>query len=55
MQSLRAEKGAKICQNLLGGKIIVGEKFVVRSELLSCVSELRDQLNVCLRRTGRGD
>jgi cytoskeletal protein CcmA (bactofilin family) len=48
---LRAEKGAKIYQNLLGGKIIVGEKFVVRSELLSCVSELRDQLSVCLRRT----
>ena len=48
---IRAEKGAKIHQNLLGGKIIVGEKFVVRSELFSCVSELRDQLNVCLRNT----
>ena len=48
---LRAEKGAKIYQNLLGGKIVVGEKFVVRSELLSCVSELRDQLSVCLRNT----
>jgi len=48
---LRAEKGAKIYQNLLGGKIVVGEKFVVRSELLRFVSELRDQLNVCLRRT----
>lgn len=48
---IRAEKGAKIYQNLLGGKIVVGEKFVVRSELLSCVSELRDQLSVCLRHT----
>lgn len=48
---LKAEKGAKIYQNLLGGKIVVGEKFVVRSELLSCVSELRDQLSVCLRHT----
>lgn len=48
---IRAEKGAKIHQNLLGGKIIVGEKFVVRSELFSCVSELRDQLSVCLRKT----
>ncbi|HUS89525.1 MAG TPA: FapA family protein, partial [Desulfosporosinus sp.] len=48
---LRAERGAKIYQNLLGGKIVVGEKFVVRSELLSCVSELRDQLSVCLRNT----
>ena len=48
---IRAEKGAKIYQNLLGGKIVVGEKFVVRSELLSCVSELRDQLSVCLSHT----
>ncbi len=48
---IRAETGAKIYQNLLGGKIVVGEKFVVRSELLSCVSELRDQLSVCLRHT----
>ncbi len=48
---LRAERGAKIYQNLLGGKIIVGEKFVVRSELLRCVSELHDQLSVCLRQT----
>jgi len=48
---IKAEKGAKIHHNLLGGKIIVGEKFVVRSELLACVSELRDQLSLCLRRT----
>ncbi len=48
---LRAEKGAKIHNNMLGGKIVIGEKFVVRSELLRGVSELRDQLNVCLRHT----
>lgn len=48
---IRAEKGAKIFQNLLGGKIVVGEKFVVRSELLRSLSELRDQLTVCLRHT----
>lgn len=48
---LKAEKGAKIYQNLLGGKIIVGEKFVVRSELLRILSELRDQLNGALRHT----
>ncbi len=48
---LRAEKGAKIYQNLLGGKVVVGEKFVVRSELLRCLTELRDQLRVCLRHT----
>ena len=47
---LRAEKGAKIRQNLLGGKIIIGEKFVVRSELLRLVSELQDQLSICLQR-----
>jgi len=48
---LRAEKGAKIHQNLMGGKIVVGEKFVVRSELLSNLYELREQMSVCLRNT----
>ncbi|MHB8073757.1 FapA family protein [Desulfosporosinus fructosivorans] len=48
---IKAEKGARIYQNLLGGKIVVGEKFVVRSELLSSMSELRDQLSVCLQST----
>ncbi len=48
---IRSAKGAKIFQNLLGGKIVVGEKFVVRSELLRSLSELRDQLTVCLRHT----
>lgn len=48
---IKAEKGAKIHQNLLGGKIVVGEKFVVQSELLSSLSELRDQLSVCLSHT----
>ncbi|HZK53833.1 MAG TPA: FapA family protein [Desulfosporosinus sp.] len=48
---IRAEKGTKIYQNLLGGKIVVGEKFVVRSELLRSLSELQDQLSVCLRHT----
>jgi len=49
---LRAEKGAKIHQNLLGGKVLIGEKFVVRSELLRLVSDLRDQLSACLQRSG---
>ncbi|WP_083642296.1 FapA family protein [Desulfosporosinus metallidurans] len=48
---IRAEKGAKIHQNLIGGKIVIGENFVVRSQLLRNVSELRDQLSVCLRQT----
>jgi len=48
---LRSEKGTKIHQNLLGGKVVIGDKFVFRSELLRLVSELRDQLSICLRRT----
>lgn len=48
---IRAEKGVKIHQSLVGGKSIVGEKFVVRSELLRLVSELRGQLNACLFNT----
>ncbi|MFZ3130833.1 MAG: FapA family protein [Desulfosporosinus sp.] len=48
---IKAEKGTKIHHSLLGGKIVVGEKFVVSSELLHSVSELRDQLSVCLRNT----
>jgi len=48
---IRAEKGAKISQNLLGGRIVIGEKFVVRSELLRLVTELQDRLSLCLRRT----
>ena len=48
---IRAEKGLKIYQNLVGGKVVVGEKFVIRLKLLRSVSELRDQLSVCLRKT----
>lgn len=48
---IRAEKGAKIRQNLLGGKAVIGEKFVVRSQLLRNVSELQDQLHLCLLHT----
>ncbi|GAB6152463.1 FapA family protein [Desulfosporosinus burensis] len=48
---LRAEKGAKIHQNLLGGKVVIGEKFVVRSELLRGVTQLQDQLSACLINT----
>jgi hypothetical protein len=48
---IRAEKGLRIYQNLVGGKVVIGEKFVVRSKLLRSVSELHDQLGLCLRRT----
>lgn len=45
---IRAEKGGRIYQNLLGGKVIIGKNFVVRSELLRSVSEFWGQLNSCL-------
>jgi hypothetical protein len=48
---IRAEKGAKIYESLLGGKAVIGEKFVARSELLRGVSEFHDQLNICLSNT----
>ncbi|WP_081962982.1 FapA family protein [Desulfosporosinus sp. HMP52] len=48
---IRAEKGAKIYQNLIGGKVIIGEKYVIRSELLRLVSELEAQLSLCLQRS----
>lgn len=48
---IRAEKGAKIHKNVLGGKVVVGEKYVFRSELLRNLSELHEQINVSLRQT----
>lgn len=48
---IRTEKGVKIYKNLVGGKVVIGKKFVVRSELLRSVSELRDQLSDCLNKT----
>jgi len=48
---IKAEKGVKIFQNLVGGKVVIGQKFVVRSELLRSVSELKEQLSVCLHKT----
>jgi hypothetical protein len=48
---IRAEKGVRIYQNLVGGKVVVGGKFVARSKLLLSVSELHDQLSLCLRKT----
>lgn len=48
---IRADKGVKIHQNLVGGKTVVGQTYVVRSELLRSVTALRDQLGMCLVRT----
>lgn len=46
---IKAEKGAKIQQNLLGGKVVIGEKFVIHSELLRLVSDLQERLSACLQ------
>ncbi len=48
---IRAENGLKIYNNVLGGKIVVGEKFVVRSEMMRLLSELNAQLLLCLQQT----
>jgi uncharacterized protein len=48
---IRAEKGAKIYESILGGKAFIGENFVTRSELLRLMSEFRGQLNSCLSNT----
>ncbi|KLU65018.1 hypothetical protein DEAC_c29850 [Desulfosporosinus acididurans] len=48
---IRAEKGAKIYGNIMGGKTLIGEKYVARSQLLRSLSDLQDQLNSCLANT----
>lgn len=47
---IRAEKGVRIYQNLVGGKVVIGGKFVVRSKLLRSVTDLQEQLSSCLRK-----
>lgn len=49
--NIKAEKGGVISQNLLGGKVVIGERFVVRSELFNLMSELLNQLRTCLYQT----
>lgn len=48
---IRAEKGVKIYRNVIGGKIVVGEKFVVRSEILRLLSDVHEELSMCLAQT----
>ena len=48
---IRAEKGAVIHQNLIGGETIVGEKYVFHSELLRGISEFQVRLKDCLQHT----
>lgn len=49
---IRAEKGLKIYHNVLGGKLVIGERFVVRSELLRQLKGFNEQLTPCLIQTG---
>lgn len=48
---IRAEKGLKIYKNVLGGQLIIGSKFVIRSELLRRLRELQEWLTLCLEQT----
>lgn len=48
---IRAEKGLIINHNVLAGKLVVGERFVVRSELLRKIQELHEELTACLMHT----
>ncbi|MHB1652091.1 MAG: DUF342 domain-containing protein [Desulfitobacteriaceae bacterium] len=48
---IRAEKGLQIFRPILGGKIVVGEKYVVRSEILRRLRELLEELHPCLNQT----
>ena len=48
---IRAEKGLKTHRNVLASKVIVGEKHVIRSELLNRIRELHERLEPCLQQT----
>lgn len=48
---IHAEKGLNVYHNVLGGKLVVGESFVVRSELLRQIKELHEHLTSCLIQT----
>lgn len=48
---IRAERGLKVQRNVLGGKLVVGEKYVVRAEILRQLKAVHDELNLCLMQT----
>lgn len=48
---IRSEKGLIIQHNVMAGKLVVGERFVVRSELLRKIQELHEDLTACLMQT----
>ncbi len=47
---IRAEKGVKV-KNVIGGKLIVGQKHFVRSEILRLIKKLYEEAEVCLKKT----
>lgn len=48
---IRAEKGVWVKQNVIGGKLVVGQKYVVRSEILRLLKNLYEELVKCLKQT----
>ncbi len=48
---IRADKGIKVKNNVIGGKLIVGHKFVIRAEILRLLNKLSDELENCLKQT----
>ncbi|AHF07751.1 FapA family protein [Desulfitobacterium metallireducens] len=48
---IRAEKGLKVFHNVLGGHLVVGARYVVRSELLRRMREFHEDLTPCLMQT----
>ncbi|HVJ48160.1 FapA family protein [Desulfitobacterium sp.] len=48
---IRAERGLKIAHNVLGGHLVVGASYVVRSELLRRMKEFYECLTPCLMQT----
>jgi hypothetical protein len=47
---IRAEKGIKV-KNVIGGKLIIGQKHFVRSEILRLIKKLYEEAEVCLKKT----
>jgi Predicted polymerase, most proteins contain PALM domain, HD hydrolase domain and Zn-ribbon domain len=48
---IRAEKGIRVRQNVIGGKLVVGEKYFVRSEIFRLLKSLSEELDNCLKKT----
>ncbi len=48
---IRADKGINVKQNVIGGKLIVGHKYVIRAEILRLLNSLSEELENCLKQT----